>query len=167
MMTKRHTTTSSEATSDAVRRVREIADLQRRIAEILSDAARRTRNLEEMMAKHGQVDVFGAEKCCSRRLAEGKVIVGWWIAVSSWLVRRPAAGGGGRGRAGAGCDGKADGWALPPAGPSPALCVRPFTGRHGSSACGVRIAALRRWPYGRARRTGHRRGSRPGNRQVL
>jgi hypothetical protein len=54
MTTKRNRTKNSEATRDAISHVREIANAQRRIAEILSDAARRVRNLEEMVSKHGE-----------------------------------------------------------------------------------------------------------------
>jgi transcriptional regulator len=52
MKTRR--TSSTEATRDAVRRVREIADAQRRIAEILKATAKAVRALEEDMHDNGK-----------------------------------------------------------------------------------------------------------------
>ena len=68
MKTRR--TKNADATNEALDHVREIADAQRRIAEILSDAARRVRNLEEMMAKHGE-DI---EKAVTRNGADAAAI---------------------------------------------------------------------------------------------
>lgn len=67
---KARRTKNADATNEAIGHVREIADAQRRIAEILSDAAKRIRNLEEMVSGHSD-DI---EKAVTREGADARAI---------------------------------------------------------------------------------------------